>query len=66
MAKYKNIPVDPETYEKVEELARINDRKLGAQIRTMVNAEYQKLGLPIDKPNPHIEQTGEGRHHQVK
>ncbi len=40
---YKNIPVDPETYEKVQALAEAYERKLGAQVRVMVNAEYEKL-----------------------
>jgi len=43
MADYKNIPVDEETYQKLVELCQAFERKQGAQVRAMVNHEYEKL-----------------------
>lgn len=43
MADYKNIPVDEETYQKLVELCQAYERKQGAQVRAMVNHEYEKL-----------------------
>lgn len=43
MAIYKNIPVEPEVYEKLSKVAAAYRRKLGAQVRLLVEAEYEKL-----------------------
>ncbi len=37
--KYKNIPVKPETYVRLQLLAEANDRGLGDQVKTMVDRE---------------------------
>jgi hypothetical protein len=43
MKQYKNIPVDPETYQRFLEICRTHDRKQGAQFRAMVSSEWVKL-----------------------
>lgn len=43
MAEYRNIPVDPETYEMVKALGEAYERKMGAQVRVMARAEWEKL-----------------------
>ena len=45
MADYKNIPVEEETYQRLVQLCRAYGRKQGAQIRVMVDHEYEKLAL---------------------
>ena len=43
MADYKNIPVDLETYGIVKALGNAYARKMGAQVKVMAKAEYEKL-----------------------
>ncbi len=43
MAVYKNIPVEPETYEKLGRIAAATGRKLGAQVKLWVDAEFEHL-----------------------
>ena len=43
MAEYKNIPVDLETYERLGKVAAAYGRKLGAQVKAFVDAEYARL-----------------------
>ena len=45
MAEYNKIPVDQETYEKLKLLCEKNQRKQGAQVRELVNIEWEKLNL---------------------
>jgi hypothetical protein len=51
MKRYKNIPIDPETYQRFLEICRMHDRKQGAQFRAMVNFEWLKLARvkPLSK-----------------
>lgn len=41
--RYKMIPVDPQTYEKLVALCQMQGRKQGAQVKIWVDAEYEKL-----------------------
>jgi hypothetical protein len=44
--KYKNVPLDPETYRMVKVLAQakgFGERGQGAVVRSLVRAEYEKL-----------------------
>lgn len=45
MAEYKMIPVDQETYDKLKLLCEKHQRKQGAQVRELVNIEWEKLNL---------------------
>ena len=45
MAEYKMIPVDQDTYDKLKLLCEKNQRKQGAQVRELVNIEWEKLNL---------------------
>jgi hypothetical protein len=42
-AKYKNIPVDEETYEMLVTLCTAYGRKQGAQVKQMVKVEFDRL-----------------------
>lgn len=52
-AKYKMIPVDQETYQRLKAICEANGRKQGAQVSLLVNVEWEKLGLmkfvPVDE-----------------
>ena len=43
VTKYKNIPVDPETYDMLVVLCEAYERKQGAQVKALVRVEYEKL-----------------------
>jgi len=50
--KYRTIPVDPETYEKVQLICKMYQTQ-GALMRKLVNAEFEKwnsvkLTAPVD------------------
>lgn len=52
MAKYDNIPVDPETKKKVIVLAKkfgFGERGQGAMVRLLVNEKLAKLNLMLEK-----------------
>jgi hypothetical protein len=41
--RYKMVPVDLQTYERLVTLCQARGRKQGAQVKVMVDAEFQKL-----------------------
>ena len=43
--KYKNVPVDEETYERLQVLCERNQRKQGAQVKFWVDTEWGRLEL---------------------
>ena len=43
--KYKNVPVDVETYERLQVLCERNQRKQGAQVKFWVDTEWGRLEL---------------------
>jgi len=43
--KYKNVPVDEETYERLQVLCERNQRKQGAQVKFWVDTELGRLEL---------------------
>jgi hypothetical protein len=43
--KYKNVPVDMETYERLQVVCQRNQRKQGAQVRFWVDTELGRLEL---------------------
>ncbi len=43
MPDYKNIPVDTETYQMLLVLCDVYDRKQGAQVKSLVKADYERL-----------------------
>lgn len=57
--KYKTIPVDPETGDKIAALCQayeLGQRGQGALVRKLVNAEYEKLAA--------VKLVAEVRHHR--
>ena len=59
MAEYKMIPVDQETYDRLKLLCKKNQRKQGAQVRELINIEWEKLNLlkivPVEETAVKIE-----------
>lgn len=51
-ARYKNIPVDPITYNLVKQLADRNRRGLGAQVQVWAEAEVQAGPKVSAAPEP--------------
>jgi hypothetical protein len=51
-SKYKNIPVDPITYDMVKAAAEKNRRGLGAQVRVWADQELQKERQAV----PHMQE----------
>ena len=41
--KYKNVPVDEETYERLQVLCERNQRKQGAQVKIWVDTEWRRM-----------------------
>ena len=41
--RYKMIPVDPQTYERLVALCQAQGRKQGAQVKIWVDGEFEKL-----------------------
>lgn len=54
--KYKMIPVDQETYDKLKALCKAKRLKQGAQTSLLVNVEWEKLNLlkivPVEEAEP--------------
>jgi hypothetical protein len=48
-AKYKMIPVDEQTYERLISVCQIYGRKQGAQVKLLVDSEYEKLPKAEDE-----------------
>lgn len=42
-SRYKMIPVDLQTYERLVVLCQVQGRKQGAQVKFWVDADYEKL-----------------------
>lgn len=50
IAKYVNIPVSPETFEKFLKICATHKRKQGAQVDVWVEKEYSELALAEAQP----------------